>query len=471
MNDRTKSGLKTHFLFKLLRSDRLISIVVFLITFICYELITPTRLSSANFGSDGGDYLTAVLTGGVPHPTGYPLYLVLSQIAQMLPLSSPVWKQTQISILSGALGSAAVSYLLLQFTNSTNRKDRLYFVMLSSLILPFSYLFWSQAVIVEVYSLHVFWIVLAIIWIERYSYPSKTIHKYELCTFSWICGLGLANHTTIALLYPIVAFCFIRLYQTIPEKKWFWLSAFGWFSGILLYIILPLRALQNPPIAWGNPSTQTGFFWLVTGGDYHQNLFAIQFSEYFQRLLATLNIFTKQFGFVGIILALIGIFQFEERPIFRWATVVIFFVYTFFALGYKTNDSMVYLLPAVVCLVIWVFWGLMFLNKISIYKINLATITSILLVVTFTLAIPGTINTIDPRDGDLANYAEPLLQNSPEGYILFPETDGETFALWYYQYGLGLRPDVKIISPGLLHYQWYQDSIHRLYPDYQIPDI
>ena len=270
--------------------------------------------------------------------------------------------------------------------------------------------------IVEVYSLHVFWIVLAIIWIARYSYPKKVIHKYELCALSWICGLGLANHMTITLLYPIVVFCFIRLYQTIPQKKWFWLSAFGWFSGIILYIILPLRAMQNPPITWGNPSTPNGFLWLVTGGDYHQNLFSIQFSEYWQRLLATLNFFTKQVGFVGIILAVTGIFQYNERPILRWATAVIFFVYTIFALGYKTNDSMVYLLPGVVCLAIWVYWGLLYLYKIAIYKLNLATIASILLVVTFILAIPGTINTIDPRDGDLANYAEPLLQKSPEGF-------------------------------------------------------
>ena len=138
MNERTKSGLKTHFLFKLLRSDQLISIVVFLITFICYELMAPTRLSSANFGSDGGDYLTAVLTGGVPHPTGYPLYLVLSQIVQMLPLSSPVWKQAQISILSGALCSAGVSYLLLKITNSTKYKGRMLFALICSLILTFS---------------------------------------------------------------------------------------------------------------------------------------------------------------------------------------------------------------------------------------------------------------------------------------------------------------------------------------------
>ena len=79
-------------------------------------------------------------------------------------------------------------------------------------------------------------------------------------------------------------------------------------------------------------------------------------------------------------------------------------------------------------------------------------ISSALLVLNLMFVIPGRYDTINPQNGDLAYYAEQTLSNSPINAILTPNTDGETFALWYYQHGLGLRKDVVIISKGLLKY-------------------
>jgi hypothetical protein len=35
--------------------------------------------------------------------------------------------------------------------------------------------------------------------------------------------------------------------------------------GLLVYLILPLRAASHPPVNWGNPATAGGFLWLVSG--------------------------------------------------------------------------------------------------------------------------------------------------------------------------------------------------------------
>lgn len=45
-------------------------------------------LTWANDGSDGGDLIAAAYTGGVAHPTGYPLYLLLARLFQFVPLGS-----------------------------------------------------------------------------------------------------------------------------------------------------------------------------------------------------------------------------------------------------------------------------------------------------------------------------------------------------------------------------------------------
>jgi hypothetical protein len=80
--------------------------------------------------------------------------------------------------------------------------------------------------------------------------------------------------------------------------------------------------------------------------------------------------------------------------------------------------------------------------------------------------LPGRFQAISVQNGDLAHYAETTLNNSEQGAIIFPDTDGETFALWYYQYGLKIRPDVMIISKGLLQYPWYREQLKMIYPGF-----
>jgi len=45
-------------------------------------------LTWANNGADGGDLITAAATGGIPHPTGYPVYMLLARFFLFLPLGS-----------------------------------------------------------------------------------------------------------------------------------------------------------------------------------------------------------------------------------------------------------------------------------------------------------------------------------------------------------------------------------------------
>lgn len=464
MTEIQKSGLKTHFLFNKLLSDRVISLVVFLFVFICYELQAPTRLSSANYGSDGGDYLTSVLTGGVPHPTGYPLYLLLSSAFHILPISTPVWQQVQVSVFASSACVACLCYLLLRLAGPSTNRFRVWFAVLCSLLLAFSQLFWSQSVIIEVYTLHSLLIILALIWIARYFKQTDTNNYVEICIFSWVCGLGLANHTTFVLIYPVIFYAHFWWLARCKVKRWIFLSATGWISGAIIYILLPLRAAQNPPIAWGDPTNLQGYLWLVTGGDYGQILFAITPMEFINRLFASLALITQQFGYLGVILGLIGLFQHNQDNHLRWSTLYISLVYLTFAIGYKTNDSLVYLLPCFICIVIWIYWGLIYFQQFTWKSVNVSHILSILLALTLVVSIPQTSRAIDPRSGDLADYAESTMALAKRGELIKPHTDGETFALWYYQYGLQYRPDLVIISEGLLKYDWYQDEIKELYP-------
>ena len=65
-------------------------------------------LTWANGGSDGGDLIAAAARGGIAHPTGYPLYLLLARLFQFLPLGSLAFRTNLMSALATALAAALV---------------------------------------------------------------------------------------------------------------------------------------------------------------------------------------------------------------------------------------------------------------------------------------------------------------------------------------------------------------------------
>ena len=54
-----------------------------------------------------------------------------------------------------------------------------------------------------------------------------------------------------------------------------------------------------------------------------------------------------------------------------------------------------------------------------------------------------------------------VLTTAPPKAVLLSQEDVSTFALWYFQYGLGQRQDVVVIDRDLLGYEWYVAQLAR----------
>jgi hypothetical protein len=444
----------------------LLCAVLFLSALALYESMAPKLLSSANYGSDGGDFLAAVLTKGIPHPTGYPLYLLLSMIVEKLFFNTAVWKQVQLSILPSALAVSLLFYITTFFQDKSAKYEGIIAGVLASVLLATAPLFWSQSVIVEVYTLNIFFIALAVIWFFlALKYSKKANHHiFPLILLAWVCGLGLGNHVTYVFIYPLVLIGLWNLIQSKANKWCIFLCAVGWLSGLFTYILLPIRAQHHPLVNWGDPETLSGFLWLLKGGGYSGNVFGIELQEYPARIISWISLLFAQFGIFGMLASIWGIIYAKVSSLLKWSTVYVFFVYSIFAIGYKTNDSLVYLLPSLLIFSLWISWGILTLWKTRWKKINLGLILSILIVINLIIVLPARYQANAPTTADLSQYAQETLAQAPNGAIVYPTTDGQTFALWYYQYGLGIRPDVKIISHGLLQYSWYRESLLHNYP-------
>jgi hypothetical protein len=169
----------------------------------------------------------------------------------------------------------------------------------------------------------------------------------------------------------------------------------------------------------------------------------------------------------------IGAIQFSfPTKWLRWALVWIFIAYIAFAIGYNTQDSVGYLLPAFMVFAIWIGLAVPSLWGLNWKRVPVGILLIACLMISIGLRIPGTRNRLDPRAQDQpARYAEQLLQEVPPNAIVITTTDQDSFPLWYYHFGLHVRADLRIVVLPLTQFVWYQQTLVHTYPDLKFPAV
>jgi len=334
-------------------------------------------------------------------------------------------------------------------------------------------LLFSQAVIVEVHGLQSLIVVLVLWWIAVNLKAGTGLNKKWILGLSFLIGLGCGNHLTIALLAPVAAFALIYLARHSGYWKLALAQLFLVLTGMLVYSYLPLRAQAYPPINWGNPQTWSGFLWEVSGNPYRGLLFSAQMPVLWERIRSISNLILDQYGAIGLIAGAIGVIQYSF-PIrwMRWILVWMFVTYFGFAIGYNTQDSVGYLLPAIMVFAIWIGLAIPSVWQLNWKRIPIGLILVGILILSIYVRIPGSRSRVDTRSQDQpARYAEQFLQEAPLNAIVNTTTDGDTFPLWYYHFGLDERPDLRIVVLPLTQFVWYQQTLVHTYPDLEYPTI
>src|SRR4051812_16677705 len=77
-----------------------------------YAYTLAPGVTWANDGADSGDLIAATATLGVAHPTGYPTYLLLARLFQLIPLGDLALRSTIFSAVAAVLAALCVSLLV-----------------------------------------------------------------------------------------------------------------------------------------------------------------------------------------------------------------------------------------------------------------------------------------------------------------------------------------------------------------------
>lgn len=317
---------------------------------------------------DSGEYQHMAYYLGVPHSTGYPLYILLAKLFTFLPIGDVAYRVNLFSGITAALVAPLMYALAFRLIR------RRFPAFLSALALVVTPSLWGAATQAEVYALHLLLGVLAIFLAVRWHQENQARDFYALAL---TCGFGLTHHRIFAFLAPalLVMLWFNRAHV---NRAMIGRAIVLVLIPLALYAYIPIRAgqliAQQSPANWdlytredamvkGVVSayynhTPYGFFNLVTGFDNRNKLgFKSPLDEANRLNLAT-SLALDQFTIVGIALSALGAWQSlkRNRREFFFLSVVAASV-GFIAIYLRGMSTVYYFSIAYAVLAVWLGFG------------------------------------------------------------------------------------------------------------------
>lgn len=178
-----------------------------ILTFISLTVLYASTAAPDVLSGDGGEFQTAAPLLAVPHPTGYPLYILLGKLATSVPIGSLAYRVTLVSVVTAALCVVVLVLIIQRITGNH----------LAALVgggaLAISPGLWNVATIAEVYALNAL-LILALAWLLMQASPSSLLSPSSqvpppslappsprwLYAAACVTGLGVSLHGSFAFI-------------------------------------------------------------------------------------------------------------------------------------------------------------------------------------------------------------------------------------------------------------------------------
>lgn len=338
---------------------------------------------------DSGELAVASYYAGVPHPPGYPVWTIYTWLFTVLfPFSNIAWRVALSSAVAGAFSCGLVGLLVSrgstmliegveELRKMDPRQERAIATVAgiaASLLMGFNGFMWSQAVIVEVYTLSVLSLMGVLCFLLRWIYaPHQRRYLYYAAFMFGIClnnhqtlivatmgieililaiqpklgrdlllvnvlcyliGLiakakgimtGFDNNPMLLGVYHFVGvgsaigagFVILKTQKIFTEWKAVLVVMAGFAMGMLFYLYMPITSMTNPPLNWGYPRTEAGFWHAFTRGQYDKTTPSNPLSfKFVQQVNMYIQGAIEEFNFVNLLIGLVP-FLFYKRYLRR----------------------------------------------------------------------------------------------------------------------------------------------------------
>jgi hypothetical protein len=309
-------------------------------------LYHTTLLPGVDFG-DSGSIQTVVGERLLTPRDGYPLYFAIGGLLLKLTGLPPAYVMNLASAIEAAVACGLFVAVAARLSGSLPA------ALAATTLFAVSYTFWSQAVVAEVYALHIAFVLASILLLLRWQERPTTA---RLAAFFACYAIGFGNHLSMILLAPAFT---IFLLICAPHG---WRSLFSIRIVALAVGFAVLGAAQylwNFRTLWFTPDPPASvfdalrMFWFdVTKSDWRDTM-VLNVPR--SMLTDHLNMYwfdlRQQFGLAGIGFAVAGGAALLVRDPRRAALVLLVYAANLaFAFGYNVGDTHVFYLPSHVAL-------------------------------------------------------------------------------------------------------------------------
>ncbi len=390
---------------------------------------------------DSGDLATAVAVLGIPHPSGYPLYVLLGKLWSLLFFFLPLpWA---LSLLSAACAAAACGFV---YRIGRDAGIGALPSAFSALLLAFGPSFWGEANVQRVYSLNALFLALA----TRYAFRWRREGRFrDLAVAFLLCGLGASNHLYMGIFGIALAIFALSSDPSLWRRPARLAACAGAAAaGLLPYLYLPLRARANPLLAWGSPETAGSFLQVVLRSDFWRRNWVRGPADAAAVVFDYARSLAAETAWVGAGLAVLGIVLAKRRrgplllPLLAMAGNL-----ASMALHGSRTDLFVwhrYYIPSYLMLAILAAWGCQAVLERMPPRARLLVLLPPLL-----LFATGWRQFDRSRYRIAEDYSGIILGTVPPGSHIIASDDNILFVLMYLHLGEGRRPDVDLILEGV----------------------
>jgi len=407
--------------------------------------IYVATLAPAVLSDDSAELCAAAHVLGIPHPTGYPLYMLLAKLFDLLPFGTPPVRIGLFSAICAAGAAALVAWLTARISRSAPAG------ILAGLVAAFNGPMWSKATQVEVYALNALIVALGIAVFVRWT---STRSAREITWLAILTGLGLAHHrTAIFFTGPLLLAAVIG--QKAPLRSLVKTGLAG-MAPLLTYLYLPIRSAAYPPVMRSDLTRWEEVIPYLMAEDYYAiHAFARHFSDAGALVWEIARDLSADLTLGGVALAAVGLAALLRRSRLLSATLLIgVALLSFWNLGYEVPDIMDFFIPCALAVAVWAGAGLatiiaglrgMLRNRA---RWALPTITAAVLIFVPASLIQQNWDESSHRGEwvhtDVVRAVLP--QIAPDG-VLVTNLAGDYFVSLYLQVVEGLRRDIAVVSP------------------------
>jgi hypothetical protein len=426
---------------------------------------------------DTGEFQTVLPLLGTAHPTGYPTYVLVGFMANILltPIGEPAFRITVLSLLAVATAAGVTVLLVRRLTGST------VIGVATGLGLALTQVVWVNATRADPHPLHLAFVAILLWALVRWGDARRGIEPgvdsgaadRRLVLAAIVFGLAAGNHSLTLLLAPPIAL-FVLAVDPGIWRRWGLVlaclaAAFGTVA--LVYLELPLRGGLVPaltaPIVYARPATWDGFWYIALAEQFRGSL-GNPFEDLPTKVGDLVDLANAQLGILALAIPPAVIVTARRAPRYLLLTGTAFIITILFNEAYANADIERYYLGPVLWVWTWLavlaaevaalagWLGAELVARIRRLRaderlVDRATLGAGLVLAAL-LLVPSLGDLGDRRatanrstDTSAQRWLDQALDAIPQNAVLVSWWSTST-PLWYAQRVQGLRPDIFIVD-------------------------